>query len=127
MTNSTLLNPNVSGPLPMPILELFYKNRPIEVTPEQTPFLIGRENPRAALSVRGEFASREHCRIEFHEGKFLLKDISRNGTIVKLGIAPSFRLKGEVTPLMGSGSIHLGAEASATEACVLFKVNQRIF
>ena len=125
MTNSTLLNPQVSAPLQLPVLELFYKNRPIEVAPEKTPFLIGRENPRAALSVRGEFASREHCRIEFHEGKFLLKDCSRNGTIIKLGIAPSFRLKGELIPLTGSGSIHLGAEASTTEACILFKVSLR--
>ena len=74
----------------------------------------------------GQFASRLHCSIEFNDGKFVLKDFSRNGTFVVLGRGPSFRIKEESTPLTGFGSIKLGAEFTAEDAeSILFKVSHK--
>jgi adenylate cyclase len=108
------------------VLELFYNNRPVVILPEQTPFHLGRNNNQAELSVNCEFASRDHCVIEFHGDKFILKDSSRNGTFVQLGSSQVFHLQQEATPLIGNGSFKLGASFSTDDAeRILFKVKTK--
>lgn len=123
MSDATRLNPNPFPDTTGLALELFYQNTPISITPQDTPFLIGRENPEAGLSVAGDFASRAHCCIEYHDGRFLLKDFSRNGTFLKLGSSQTIRLKDEAMALVGSGGFKLGAEMQAYDPeRILFKI-----
>lgn len=96
------------------VLELYYHASPVVITPEQTPFHIGRDEVSAGLSVSSEFASRQHCAIEFVGGKFVLRDFSRNGTFVQLSLAQTFRIQNEIAHLIGSGCFKLGA-AIATD------------
>lgn len=109
MTESTSLNRDTSQKSDTLVLELFYRNASTVITADQTPFHIGRDNAESGLSISSEFASRQHCTIEFHDGKFVLKDFSRNGTFVQLNRSQTFRVFQEVAPLIGSGCFKLGA------------------
>lgn len=126
MIESTVLNTEPYPKIECAVLELYYQNKPLAISPEQTPFHIGRENPDAGLSVTCEFASRQHCSIEFHGGKFVLKDFSRNGTYVQLSRTQTFRLLNEEAPLIGSGCFKLGAEIHLNDPeQILFKINTK--
>jgi len=126
MIESTVLNTEPYPKINCVILELYYQNKPLAISPEQTPFHIGRENTDAGLSVTCEFASRQHCSIEFHGGKFVLKDFSRNGTYVQLSRTQNFRLLNEEAPLIGSGCFKLGAEIHLNDPeQILFKIQTK--
>jgi FHA domain len=123
MIELTALNPETFPKYDSLVLELYYRDIPFVISDEQTPFFIGRTNSESGLPVNGEFASRKHCVIEFKQGKFILRDFSRNGTFVQLSSAQTFRLQNEATPLIGSGSFKLGAELSIDDPeRILFKV-----
>lgn len=129
MTNtkpeSTTLN---SEPFPNPeglVLELYYHNASTVITAEQTPFQMGRDNNESGLAISCEFASRQHCAIEFHDDKFILKDFSRNGTFVQLSRSQIFRVLNETTPLIGNGSFKLGATIVVDDPeRILFRVKK---
>jgi adenylate cyclase len=122
MIEPTSLNKETSNTEPL-VLELFYRSASIVVTEDQTPFHIGRDNTESGLSISCEFASRQHCTIEFNDGKFVLKDFSRNGTFVQLNRAQTFRVFNEITPLIGSGCFKLGATMAADDPeRILFRV-----
>ncbi len=126
MIESTVLNTEPYPKVDCMILELYYKNKPLSIAPEQTPFHIGRDNTEAGLSVTCEFASRQHCIIEFQGGKFVLKDFSRNGTYVQLSRTHAFRLLNEEAPLIGVGCFKLGAEIQNNDPeQILFKVSTK--
>ena len=126
MMESTALN---MEPYPKPdglVLELYYHNTSIVVSPEQTPFHLGRDNMESGLSVRSEFASRQHCTIEFHGDKFVLKDFSRNGTFLQLSHTQTFHIQNETTLLMGGGCFKLGAGISTDDPDrILFRVKAK--
>ncbi len=104
-------------------LELYYHNSSIVITPEQTPFQLGRDNIESGLPISCEFASRLHCAIEFHGDKFMLNDFSRNGTFVQLNSAKTFRVLNETTPLIGTGCFKLGAEINIDDPeRILFRI-----
>ncbi|RYY73210.1 MAG: FHA domain-containing protein [Gammaproteobacteria bacterium] len=122
MIESTSLNKETANTEPL-VLELFYRSASIVITAEQTPFHIGRDNIESGLSINCEFASRQHCAIEFNDGKFVLKDFSRNGTFVQLNRAQTFRVFNEITPLIGSGCFKLGATMGLDDPeRILFRV-----
>jgi adenylate cyclase len=123
MTESTALNRESPRKSETLVLELYYQSKSIVITEEKTPFHIGRDNTESSLSISSEFASRQHCTIEFSDGKFILKDFSRNGTFVQLSRAQTFRVFNEITPLIGSGCFKLGATMTMDDPeRVLFKV-----
>lgn len=97
------------------VLELYYHASPVVIAPEQTPFCIGRDAADVGLSVNSEFASRQHCAIEFVGGKFVLRDFSRNGTFVQMSLAQSFRVQNETAPLIGNGCFKLGAAIAVND------------
>lgn len=126
MIELTALNTEPYPTIDNVVLELYYRDKPMVVAPENTPFHIGRNNPESELSVCGEFASRQHCSIEFQGGKFVLKDVSRNGTYVQLSRTQSFRLLNEEAPLIGAGCFKLGAEIHNDDPeRILFKINSK--
>ena len=72
--------------------------------------VIGR-SASCDLVVPAELASRQHARIEYRRGKFLLVDQSTNGTFVRFQDGQTLFLKREESPLWGSGEISLGDSA----------------
>lgn len=123
MNEPTTLNQQAPANSNSLILELYYQNTSIVITAEQTPFSIGRDNGECNLPVNCEFASRQHCAIEFHDDKFVLKDFSRNGTFVQLNLSHIFRVHNEVTPLIGNGCFKLGATMDLVDPeRILFRV-----
>ena len=124
LTQSTALNNRVpSSTSDSLVLELYYQNASTVITAEQTPFNIGRDSKKPGLSINCEFASRQHCVIEFHDGKFILKDFSRNGTFVQLNSSQIFRVHNETTPLIGGGCFKLGATTTIEDSeRILFRV-----
>lgn len=80
----------------------------ITVTPEDVPLTIGRDHSACHLSLPTALASRNHCRIDYQYGKFVLADHSTNGTYVRNERGQQVYLRREELPLMGSGEIGLG-------------------
>lgn len=127
MTESTELNMEAYTKPTDLVLELYYHDTPIVISAEQTPFSIGRDTTEPGLSVNCEFASRQHCTIEFQSGKFVLKDFSRNGTFVQLSGTQAFRVRDEVTPLIGNGCFKLGSAITVDDPeRILFKVKTSV-
>lgn len=73
------------------------------------PFVLGRAE-NCNLVVPGNLASRQHARIEFRRGKYILIDQSTNGTWVRTQDGKDVYLRREELPMMGTGTISLGEE-----------------
>ena len=69
--------------------------------------LLGRDNA-CDIPVKNDFASRQHARIEFRFGKFVITDQSTNGTFVRFADGQTVRLAREDLVLHSSGTISLG-------------------
>ena len=74
---------------------------------------------KADMVVNDTMASREHARIECRRGKFILTDMSTNGTYVLTAEGPSY-LRREDIVLVGEGKIALGREISEATEIVTF-------
>jgi class 3 adenylate cyclase len=82
---------------------------------------IGRDL-QCNLVVASELASRQHARIEYSRGKFVLTDQSTNGTFVQIEGSPEVYLRREALPLSGTGAICLGRSCSQeTEHLIRFE------
>jgi hypothetical protein len=68
---------------------------------------LGRENSCDVVIVDRK-ASREHARIERRRDKFVLVDVSSNGTFVTFQGEPEMAVKREEVLLRGRGSISFG-------------------
>ncbi|MFN8060454.1 MAG: adenylate/guanylate cyclase domain-containing protein [Vicinamibacterales bacterium] len=73
---------------------------------------LGRD-PECELLVASDLASRQHARIEYSRGKFVLTDDSTNGTFVLVDGATEVYLRRESLPLSGRGLIGLGCSCVA--------------
>jgi hypothetical protein len=93
------------------ILALEYHNRRIQFLPQQGSIHIGRESHNE-LVVTAAAASRTHAVIEYSRGKYVLSDISTNGTYLTTQNQQSLYLRRETVPLLGSGMIGLGEPVS---------------
>lgn len=98
----------IAGHLSRYQLLLQVAGQSITIHPEQTPYIIGRDEERAHLHIRSGLASRDHCHILFRRGKFVLVDHSTNGTYVWGPDQPEIYLRREELPLLGSGTISIG-------------------
>lgn len=95
------------------VLLLEYKQEKREVGQNTTGFRLGRDN-ESDLVITSSLASRNHARIEFRRGKFVLIDQSTNGTYIKTNDGKVVYLRREELPLWGSGDIGFG-EAISTD------------
>ncbi len=77
--------------------------------------IVGRDKNNVQIVVQHKNASRKHCTIRFHRGKFILKDHSTNGTYVQQKAQKEVFLKQESVPLVDDGSISLGQPISGSE------------
>jgi adenylate cyclase len=95
-------------------LLLDYNGAGRELTQDMDTLILGR-GKKADMVINDSMASREHARIECRRGKFILTDMSTNGTYVKTPEGPAY-LRREDLVLAGEGRIALGREISeATE------------
>ncbi len=65
------------------------------------------------LLINSSFASRAHAVIEYHRGKFVLKDQSTNGTYIGDESGREIYLRREELPLTGRGIISLGTSIAS--------------
>lgn len=87
-------------------LRLQHQEQTITLNSRQPLALLGR-NPANELVVNNGFASRLHARVVWREGRFYLRDQSRNGTFVLTSAGEVYLHDTEVV-LEGSGLISLG-------------------
>jgi len=76
---------------------------------------LGRE-ASADLVIRDRRASRNHGKIERRGDKYVLSDISTNGTYVAFAGEPEFFLRREEVVLRGSGKISFAASSTSENA-----------
>jgi hypothetical protein len=69
--------------------------------------LLGR-GEECEVIIRNNFASRQHAHIEYNFGKFLLTDISANGTYIRFSDDQIILINHQQIVLHGAGSISFG-------------------
>lgn len=84
---------------------------------------IGRDHEKVAICVRHKNASRNHCSLMFHRGKFILQDHSTNGTYVVQHGQEEVFLKREATTLLKNGKISIGQPCKNSEAILEYKID----
>ncbi len=82
------------------------------------PIVIGRD-PRCAVPIAADTASRTHGRIEYRQGKFYYVDVSRNGSWVLIGSGEEIHLTKDRIVLAGEGAISPGAPLAQQSGDVL--------
>ncbi len=99
-------------------LVLNYDGREMRLDQDMPPMILGR-GKKADMIINDSMASREHARIECRRGKFVLTDMSTNGTYVLTPDGPSY-LRREDIVLSGEGKITLGRDLSEATEVVNF-------
>ena len=99
-------------------LRLRYHAEVMDLDQDMNVVILGR-GQKADMVVNDSMASREHARIECRRGKFILTDMSTNGTYVQTPDGPSY-LRREDIVLSGQGRIALGRELSEATEVVAF-------
>jgi adenylate cyclase len=103
----------------LPVLRLKYRGNRIERRREKELLTIGRGED-CGLVVADEQASRHHCTIERRKDKFVLTDISTNGTYVTVDGEEEVRLEREELTLRKRGWITLGQPRVHSKEVVRF-------
>lgn len=99
-------------------LRLRYHEQEIRVDQSTGTIVLGR-GKKADMVVNDSMASREHARIECRRDKFVLTDLSTNGTYVLTTDGPAY-LRREETTLSGTGKISFGRQIHEAEEIVTF-------
>ncbi|MET0049678.1 MAG: adenylate/guanylate cyclase domain-containing protein [Candidatus Thiodiazotropha sp.] len=99
-------------------LILDYAGRTYRLAPIPGSIHIGRDAGNE-LVVGGNSVSRTHAILEYNRGKFMLKDISTNGTYITTQNQQSLYIRRETIPLMGQGQIGLGEPVSETNRHII--------
>ena len=97
-------------------LQLLYQGTQYSITSvDKLPVYIGRNDSQNHICVADEVVSRQHCSIEFTNGRLELRDSSTNGTYLSIGNSEPFSIKGQSSPLMGKGTIQLGDKVNSAD------------
>jgi class 3 adenylate cyclase len=99
-------------------LSLSYNGRTVTLHSDTSALVLGR-GKKADMVVNDTMASREHARIECRRGKFVLTDMSTNGTYVLTPDGPAY-LRREDIVLLGEGKIALGRDLGEATEVVTF-------
>jgi predicted component of type VI protein secretion system len=83
-----------------------------------TSITIGRHAGHG-IHLKDPMASRNHAHIERRKDKFVLMDLSSNGTFVSMKSGEEFKLRREEMLLQGSGAIAFGHSPRAENAEVV--------
>ncbi len=90
-------------------LVLRYRAKTVEMNQTRTKITCGRQDYNDIV-VEDNHVSRSHARIEYRRGKFILTDVSSNGTYVLERGEKGIYLKQDELQLDGKGMIGLGEE-----------------
>jgi hypothetical protein len=74
---------------------------------DQAVLTIGRD-PKSAITINCPKASRQHCRIIYQQGTYVLVDLSTNGTYITENNAPEVLIRKKMATLSGNGRISFG-------------------
>ena len=99
-------------------LTLRYRDQSLTINEQRKNATLGREDGCNIL-VKSDFASRQHARVEFRFGKFIIADQSTNGTYIRFADGTLVRLAREELALRGSGTISLGQPYSENPSDVV--------
>ena len=99
-------------------LRLRYHTEVMDLDQDMNVIILGR-GQKADMVVNDSMASREHARIECRRGKFILTDMSTNGTYVETQEGPSY-LRREDIVLTGQGKIAFGRDLGEATEYVVF-------
>jgi hypothetical protein len=99
-------------------LRLQYHTEVMDLDQDMNVVILGR-GQKADMVINDSMASREHARIECRRGKFILTDMSTNGTYVETQEGPSY-LRREDIVLTGQGKIALGRDLGEATEYVVF-------
>jgi len=99
-------------------LTLIHRGRRYEFPPGAVQLTLGRGDDNDVV-VAVPQASRLHGRIELRQSKFMLVDLSTNGTYVRIDGGDEMVLRREALPLHGRGMIGLGHTTSGVTADVV--------
>ena len=88
-------------------LILNYRDQSCVVTEQSENLFMGRGED-CAITVISNFASRQHARVEFRVGNFILHDNSTNGTYIRFDNKQVVHINHAEAILSGSGTISLG-------------------
>jgi len=88
-------------------LILTHAGQQFRVNPANRSALLGRGDA-CQIQVADDFASRQHASIEYRDEKFILSDLSINGTYVRFADGHVLHAVQEQIMLRGAGSISLG-------------------
>ena len=114
---------NMAPVLTVHSLVLSYNGKDYIVDATKIPFTIGRDES-CNLTVDSNFASRQHCKILFHNKNYILKDNSTNGTYMRMVASAPVKLLDSMQAFTSNGSIKLGeAMAIGDKDVISFKVN----
>ena len=97
-----------------PVLELTCSLSSQVLNKNNTSVSIGRGS-QSDFIVNAALASRAHAKIEFRRGKFILVDMSTNGTFVETDSGNQHYLRREELLLTGHGKITLGQPLSESD------------
>lgn len=114
--SQTLFNVNAI-PIVRELL-LSYAGQEYVVSQDTVPFIIGRDEA-CDLSIDSQFASRQHCKILYHNKNFILKDDSTNGSYVRMGLSKPTLLNQSMTSVTGDGILKLGEALSVGDKDVV--------
>ncbi len=103
-------------------LRLRYHTEIMDLDQDMNVIILGR-GQKADMVVNDSMASREHARIECRRGKFILTDMSTNGTYVETQEGPSY-LRREDIVLTVQGKIALGRNLGEATEYVVFDCHQ---
>lgn len=87
-------------------LTLSYANKHFVINKNQKSLTIGRSSSCDIITTNN-FASRQHARVELQFGRFVIIDVSTNGTYVRLADGSVTHITREEMILHGSGTISL--------------------
>lgn len=103
------------------VITLTYRDKKVERRRDKDVITIGRGDD-CGLVVADEQASRHHCTIERRKDKFVLVDVSTNGTYVTIDGEKEMQLNREELVLTKKGRITLGKPAAQASEVVEFSV-----
>lgn len=116
--NVTNVMPVFSGPEAVATsLRLRYRDQEKTLEPGSRPLTIGRK--QCDITVPSLHASRTHAQVEYRRGKFVLVDLSTNGTYVKLPDGTEVYLHREELMLSGSGIMGIGKPLTDENAQII--------
>lgn len=88
----------------------------VKLLDKHRPSVVMGRDETCEITVRDRRASRHHARIDRRGGRYVLKDLSTNGTFVTLNGEQELFLRHEELVLRGSGIISFAASAGSARA-----------